>query len=257
MLLKQAQASGHIIQGSYTPKRYMTRGRMAEQSSKISTFQTDLDLVTRSLRKEIYSGQRLPRERLVEKDLADTYKVNRMVVRQGLSKLESEGLVFIEPYKGASVAEISLEDVHEKYQIIAMLEGYAAGLATERLAPSDIESLEANLADQDAIQLEDVAKWQHLNIVFHKIINLHCGNRRLINLIRQHSQFRSYWFIVLSVPGRISINIKEHHELLQFIKDKKPVEARMLMEAHVLNAGEYMIEFLRKNVPIGLWREPA
>ena len=228
---------------------------MGEHSSKISTFQTDLELVTKSLRKEIYSGQRLPRERLVEKDLADTYKVNRMVVRQGLSKLESEGLIFIEHYKGASVAEISLEDVHEKYQIIAMLEGYAAGLATERLTADEIRSLEENLASQDSIHLEDVAKWHHLNIVFHRIINLHCGNRQLINMIRQHSQFRSYWFIVLSVPGRISLNINEHHELLQLIKDQKPVEARMLMESHVLNAGEYMIEFLRKNVPIGLWRE--
>ena len=228
---------------------------MAEHSSKISAFQTDLETVVKSLRKEIYSGQRLPRERLVEKDLADTYKVNRMVVRQGLSKLEAEGLVFIEPYKGASVAEISLEDVHEKYQIIAMLEGYAAGLATDRLSAEDITRLEKNLDDQEAIQLEDVAKWQTLNIDFHRTINLNSGNRQLINLIRQHSQFRSYWFIVLSVPGRISLNINEHRELLQFVKNQKPFEARMLMEAHILNAGQYMIDFLKKNVPIGLWRE--
>ncbi|MBU4563627.1 MAG: GntR family transcriptional regulator [Proteobacteria bacterium] len=228
---------------------------MSEKSSKTYSFHSDIDFVIKNLRTEIYSGQRLPRERLVEKDLADTYKVNRMVVRQGLSKLESEGLVFIEPYKGASVAEISLEDVYEKYQIIAMLEGYAAGLATEKLGKEEVQNLENNLAEQDAVQLENVANWHRLNIEFHKIINLHCGNRQLVNMIRRHSQFRSYWFIVLSVPGRISTNINEHHQLLQLVKDKKPNEVRMLMESHVLNAGEYMVEFLRKNVPIGLWRE--
>ncbi|MBU4574916.1 MAG: GntR family transcriptional regulator, partial [Proteobacteria bacterium] len=149
---------------------------MSEKSSKTYSFHSDIDFVIKNLRTEIYSGQRLPRERLVEKDLADTYKVNRMVVRQGLSKLESEGLVFIEPYKGASVAEISLEDVYEKYQIIAMLEGYAAGLATEKLGKEEVQNLENNLAEQDAVQLENVANWHRLNIEFHKIINLHCGN---------------------------------------------------------------------------------
>lgn len=228
---------------------------MSDHHLKPSTAQADLEQVTKSLRKEIYAGQRLPRERLVEKDLTSSYGVNRMVVRQALSILSSEGLVAIEPYKGASVAEISLVDVQEKYQVIGMLEGYAAGLAALKLTQADLQALEENLKSQEAILLEDVSQWQYINIQFHRIINLSCGNQRLIELIRQNSNFRSYWFIVLSVPGRISINIREHQELLKALRDKQPDTARMLMESHIIDAGMYVVEFLRKNIPIGLWRE--
>ena len=230
---------------------------MVEQNPKSSYAQDDLERVTKSLRKEIFAGQRLPRERLVEKDLTGQYGVNRMIVRQVLNTLDNEGLVTIEPYKGASVAEISLTDVQEKYQISGMLEGYAAGLATSRLSDADLKSLEENLERQETILLEDVNKWQNLNVLFHRTININCGNERLIDLIRQNSNFRSYWFIVLSVPGRIAINIREHRELLQALRDKRPDQARALMESHIIDAGTYVIDFLKRNIPIGLWREES
>lgn len=230
---------------------------MVEQNSKSSDAQDDLERVTKSLRKQIFAGQRLPRERLVEKDLTGQYGVNRMIVRQVLNTLANEGLVAIEPYKGASVAEISLADVQEKYQISGMLEGYAAGLATSRLTDADLKSLADNLDRQETILLEDVNKWQNLNVLFHRTININCGNERLIDLIRQNSNFRSYWFIVLSVPGRIAINIREHHELLQALRDKRPDQARSLMESHIIDAGTYAIDFLKRNIPIGLWGEQA
>ena len=228
---------------------------MAKSNSKTTNFQAELEQVVHALRKDVYSGQRLPRERLVEKDLSDSYGVNRMVVRQALSKLEAEGLVTLEAYRGASVAEISLEGIRESYQVVGMLEGYAAGLACPRLTPQDLQKLGKNLAKQKDVLLENVNRWQELNIGFHRTINLNCGNRRLIDLIRQNSTFRSYWFIVLSVPGRISTNLKEHEALLGALQERNSESARAIMEKHLLGAGEYLVEFLRKNVPIGIWRE--
>jgi DNA-binding GntR family transcriptional regulator len=222
---------------------------------KTTVFQTELTKILRGLRHEIYSGIRLPKERLVEKELAEAYQVSRMVVRQSLTQLASEGLVVIEPYKGAAVAEISLVSVMEHYQVVAMLEGFAAMMATERLSAADLEVLRLNIEEQKSLEMGDVQGWQAVNHHFHRVINLQCGNSKLIDLIRRHVKFTSYWFIVLSVPGRIPINIEEHQNVLEALNRRDPQEARRLVERHLMGAGEYLVDFLQKNMPAGIWRD--
>ncbi|MEW5912389.1 MAG: GntR family transcriptional regulator [Thermodesulfobacteriota bacterium] len=208
----------------------------------------------KGLRYEIYSGLRLPRERLVETELAEAYAVSRMMARQALNQLTQEGLVHQEPYRGALVAEISLPKICEKYQVAAMLEGYAAKLATKRLTPDDFQALAENLEQQRQLQVQDIQQWQEFNRQFHRIINYRCGNAQLIQMIRENSRFTSYWFIVLSAPGRITANVREHQKILQALRQKETEQARDMVEKHILEASEYLIEFLKKNIPVGVWR---
>jgi len=228
---------------------------MKPDTAKVTPFQRELKEILKGLRGDIYSGIRLPRERLVENDLANAFSVSRMVVRQALNILEAEGLVTAEPYKGASVSEISLVRISENYQIHAMLGGTAAMLATENLDASDITALEANLNQQRGLDIDNVQEWQKLNHEFHRMINLKCGNRRLIELIKEHSKFTSYWFIVLSAPGRISLNLKDHQAVLKAFAKGQAEEARRIMESHFIQNGEYLMEFMRKHVPPGMWQE--
>ncbi len=221
-------------------------------ATKKTTFQAEVDKVTRKLRVDIYSGIRLPRERLVEQDLAKLFNVSRMVIRQALSQLDADSLVTIEPYKGAAVAEISLKRIRESYQIISLLEGYAAYLAAEHLTPKDIKTLKDLIKEQQAVNVSDVQAWQNLNKKFHRVINLKCGNSRLIELIRQNVQFTSYWFIVLSAPGRIPENIKEHIKIAEALEGKDGVEARKVIERHIITAAGYLLEHLRNNLPMGM-----
>lgn len=228
---------------------------MTAENAKTTPFQTEVAHVLSELRREIYSGLRLPRERLVENDLAKLFSVSRMVVRQALTHLESEGLVTVEPYKGAAVAEISLVRIFENYQVVAMLEGFAARLATDRLSAEDIRTLHQNLARQRTLEIQNVQDWQKLNHEFHRFINLKSGNQRLIELVRQNSQFTSYWFIVLSAPGRIATNIAEHESIVAAFERAEAEEVRRLVENHIISAGEYLVDFMRKNVPVGMWRD--
>ncbi|MBU4576198.1 MAG: GntR family transcriptional regulator [Proteobacteria bacterium] len=215
----------------------------------------ELTKVLKGLRYEIYSGLRLPRERLVETELAEAYSVSRMMIRRALNQLTQEGLVRLEPYRGASVAEISLANIHEKYHIAAMLEGYAAKLATKRLNSEDLEALAQNLEQQKQLQVEDVQQWQGCNRQFHRLLNYKCGSARLVEMIKENARFTSYWFIVLSAPGRISANIGEHEQILRALRRGENEEARHMVERHLLKAAEYLVNFLKKNIPIGLWRE--
>jgi len=226
---------------------------MPTKGNKTTDSQNGIDAVASRLRRDVFSGIRLPRERLVETNLAEAFSVSRMVIRQVLSNLEKEGLVVIEPYNVASVAEISLDLIYENYQIIAMMQGYAAFLSATRLTPQDLQTLETLLDAQKKIGANDVKEWQVLNHKFHSIINLGCGNSKLIQLIRQHSQFTSFWFLVLSSPGRIPIGIAGHAAVLETLKKRDAQQSRILIEKHIIEAGKYLIDSTKENLPIGVW----
>jgi DNA-binding GntR family transcriptional regulator len=83
--------------------------------------------VFETLRRSILEGEYGPNERLVEEQLAERLRVSRTPIRQALTMLEAEGLVEIEPNKGAAVRSFSVEDVWEIYDLRAVLEGRAAG----------------------------------------------------------------------------------------------------------------------------------
>ncbi|MBU2550759.1 MAG: GntR family transcriptional regulator [Proteobacteria bacterium] len=235
----------------------MSRNAAEKETGRTTAPHGEWEKALRQLRRDIYSGRRLPRERLVEKDLARDLSAGRMAVRQALARLEEEGLVRIEPYKGAAVAGVSLERILESYRIHAMLEGQAALLAADRLDEGDLTAICETIRRQRALGPDRVQDWQDLNHQFHRLINLKCDNHMLVELIRRYSQFTSYWFIVMSAPGRIPTNIDEHREILEALSRRDGSSARELMENHIIGSGRYLVDFVRQHMPLGLWGEGA
>src|SRR5215204_5694750 len=84
------------------------------------------ELVVTALRERILGGTVPPGERLVEGRLSDELGVSRMPVREALRKLAAEGLVTIEPRRGATVTSFSTDQVRELVEVRATLEGLNA-----------------------------------------------------------------------------------------------------------------------------------
>ena len=61
------------------------------------------------LRDEIIAGSLEPGEQLVEARIATEFGVSKTPVREALIRLQRDGLVEIEPYRGARVLEPSAE----------------------------------------------------------------------------------------------------------------------------------------------------
>ena len=93
---------------------------------------TTVENVTNALRREILNGELPGGRRLVEQELTARYGVARHTLRAALRALASEGLVRIEPNRGARVARLSAEDIVELYELRTALEVEAARLALER-----------------------------------------------------------------------------------------------------------------------------
>ncbi|MBN9516096.1 MAG: GntR family transcriptional regulator, partial [Alphaproteobacteria bacterium] len=92
-------------------------------------------VVSDQIRGQILEGKFRPGERLVEDKLSADLGVSRVPVREALLGLSIEGLVRLEPRRGATVAEITPQIVAELVEVRALLEGQNACLAARRHDP--------------------------------------------------------------------------------------------------------------------------
>ncbi|MEG1584534.1 MAG: GntR family transcriptional regulator, partial [Anaerovorax sp.] len=99
------------------------------------------EIVYEELRSLILTGQIKPGTRMMEIELADDMGVSRTPIREAIRKLEKEGLVTIEPRKGAYASEVSIKDMVDILEVRGTLEGLAAYLAATRMTKEEKELL--------------------------------------------------------------------------------------------------------------------
>ena len=95
--------------------------------------------IARWTAREIERGAYRPGMRLKEQDLADLFHCSRAPVREALRILESQGIVVIEPMKGARIASIEDDAFYEVFLIRRALAGLIAQEAAKAPA-SDLKS---------------------------------------------------------------------------------------------------------------------
>jgi DNA-binding GntR family transcriptional regulator len=105
------------------------------------------DEVTDRLRDAILSGEFAAGEHLREERLAGMLEVSRGPIRDAFAALERDGLVVLSRHHGATVVELSREDLEEVYSLRIVLETLAARFAVKRAQEPDFERLEAALTD--------------------------------------------------------------------------------------------------------------
>src|SRR5579871_4719131 len=100
------------------------------------------------LREAIMKEELLPNERLIEMDLAQSLGAGRAAIRTALARLEQEGLVLRERYRGARVRLISEAEAIEILEVRAALESLAVRYAALNATPEDCDTLWTLIAEQ-------------------------------------------------------------------------------------------------------------
>lgn len=135
-----------------------------------------------TIRAMILSGELASGEQLSEEALAERCGVSRTPVRDALRRLEAELLVHRNESQRSFVADWSLDDVRDAFELRAMIEGYAARRAAERMDKATLERLRAcNSAIYRAIRpgKTDVSAFLQYNREFHEIVLAAADSQRL------------------------------------------------------------------------------
>lgn len=206
-------------------------------------FRTTTEFVEAALREAILSGVIPGGVPLRQEDLAASFGVSRMPVREALRQLEARALVEFHPHRGAVVAEISAGDAADISAIRAALEPAALRLSLPHLTAADFALAEELVAEMDAE--EDPGRMGELNRRFHMTLYARAGRPRLLALTEQHlaaaDRYLRFQFAALGYHPRSQ---DEHCALLAACRVGNVEAACAAVTRHVVQGGEKLAEFL-------------
>ena len=202
------------------------------------------DVVVDNLRQAIVSGQFPAGMRLMELQLAEEMGVSRTPVREAIRKMELEGLVVMIPRRGAYVADISIKDINEVYEIRTALDVLAAGLAAERI--DEIREMKELLdADKPLVVAKDYPKIIENDTAFHDVIYKASRNKRCMNIISNlREQITAIRGRSMPYPGRLDDMIKEHENIYEAIAQRSVDKAQKAVRTHMENAERTLLKVI-------------
>lgn len=181
--------------------------------SSIRERETTAKVVAERIREEIQSGTLAPGTRLRQNDVADRFQVSTTPVREAFAQLQAEGLIRVDPHRGAVVFHPTVSDLIQAYEIREVLESLAIRLATPRLTPETGRALADLIERMD--RTTDQRRWLRLNDEFHLRLYALADRPQLTSLIsnlRDASAPYIHMFVSSSKPADQSNH--EHHEIL-------------------------------------------
>ena len=204
------------------------------------------------IRGKIRARRLVPGQRLVEVDIIRQTGGSRPKVREALQRLETEGLVTIEEFRGASVRNASMEEVRQIYRARAALEGICAADFTRRASAEEKERLAAlSEALETCVEEGASERFGRLNAEWHDTVMTGSGNDVIRGLIqRLNTPIHHLVFETFYSAKRLRDAAADHRRILEAILADDVEGAHAAMRDHVEN-GLNFLRSLDKEVHFG------
>jgi DNA-binding GntR family transcriptional regulator len=212
---------------------------------KSLTRKTTSDSVAQMLRNDIQRGLLPPGTRLRQNEVAQRFGTSTTPVREALALLQAEGLVRIDPHRGAIVFHPTVADLRESYEIREALESLAVTNAIPRISDELIAELQEIV---DAMRKEkDQSRWVELNDEFHMGLYAASCMPRLCTMIanlRSSASTYIHMFAAHDLPSHRADD--DHQEILDACAARDPKRARKAIAAHVSRTVDGLVRFLEE-----------
>lgn len=167
--------------------------------------------VVRLLRESILSGQRLPGDRMIEREIADELTVSRLPVREAIRELVREGLIVARPRSWAVVREFTEQDVSDIAEVRDNLEVLVFELAAQRHTPAGLAKVRATLDREFAAAgAGDVAHAHGAAAEFHLLMAELAENATVNEILAM-------------MHGRLLLLFRDHDDLVAMAEDHERI----------------------------------
>lgn len=202
------------------------------------------EMVYEELKMQILTGAIVPGTRMMEVELAQEMGVSRTPIREAIRKLEKEGLVTIEPRRGAYASQISTSDMVEILEVRQNMEGLAAFFAASRMQPEKMEELKnASSKYNEAVASGDIESMIKYDTKFHRVIVESCNNKILLQMIEQLQELvLRFRYIYYDNFKRAENMPEEHAVIMNAIANKDAEAARQAADIHIDRLKELVIK---------------
>jgi DNA-binding GntR family transcriptional regulator len=192
------------------------------------------------LRKEIVEMRLRPGQRLVERELIDSFGVSRTTIREALRGLAAEGLVTTIPQKGAIVAIPSAKAAAEVYEVRALLEGAAAREFVTHASDVQVRTLRRALVALEQSQDEtDPRVMLQAKNRFYEVLFDGADNATIRSILEGlQARVAVLRATSLTAPGRPRQSVVEISAIVEAIENRDADAAAAAASFHVRQASE-------------------
>lgn len=207
-------------------------------------------LAYQAVRNAIEAGNLTPGDRVSEYKVAEWLSISRTPAREGLLRLESEGLLTSHPRRGLVVASVDNAAVQELYAAREFLEGAAAGLAARNASRPEIDELN-QLVEAEAEITNDIEALYEHNKVFHQQIHRASHNRYFVKFLLTLNDIISAerTLSTLTDKKRRQAVLREHRQIIEAITRRDEKAATAAAIAHIRAALEARIKVRKETSP--------
>jgi DNA-binding GntR family transcriptional regulator len=186
------------------------------------------------IRHKIITLEMPPLSAIDESVLMAKLEIGRTPIREALQRLASEDLVSIAPRRGIFVADISITDLQEIFELRMVLEGFCVRLAAERATVPQIAGLGAVIRELDAVPDEDTQALLAIDERFHTLLCQAAGNQFLADSL-EHLQALSFriFYLVLNRLGSVRWTVEQHREIIEVLQAQDGARAEVLLQQHI------------------------
>jgi DNA-binding GntR family transcriptional regulator len=206
------------------------------------------ELAYQSVKQQLLNGTFRQGSKLTEEYLSNQLGISKSPVREALMRLESEGLICIEARRGAYVRKFSAKEVMDLYDIRALLEVHAVGIA--KVTPTLLANMKDSI-ERTRHYVESGDKLQHIaeDIHFHSLIAGSTENAefgKLLDNVQQKillCRIASFYLSCTTAPG-------SHHHIYEAMRDGDLKEAQRAMHEHILYVRDALLRSLETDAEL-------
>jgi DNA-binding GntR family transcriptional regulator len=213
------------------------------------------ELIVEPMRRAIVLGELPPGLHLEEPALAQKFGVSRIPVREALLRLEHEGLVRVEPRRGAFIVGMTPDDVHDVYELRQLIERRGARRAAGRIDSDGLARLEQLAGQMDeALRRREPAAMVEPDVEFHRELVTAAGSRQLLAAWERLAGLTT---TILGVTDSVRYGstpdaVHGHQLIIDALARRDAEGAEREVGLHLENGEKVMLDAIRERRATGL-----
>ncbi len=207
------------------------------------------DQLVSRLRNLIIVGDLEPGMRIPERELCDRFGVSRTPLREAFKVLAWEGLVELQPNRGARVTDIRVADVDEVFPVMGALEALSGELACQHVTDAEIDAI--RLTHEEMVKCyrrRDLRGYFHHNELIHTGILDAAHNTTLSRTYQGLSaRVRRMRYVADLSEARWGAAVNEHEQMLSALQARDGDALALILKTHLKNKLDTVREYLIAN----------
>lgn len=203
-------------------------------------------MVTARLRDMIVEGTLKPGMRLNERVLCEQLSISRTPLREAFKTLAVEGLIELAPNRGAVVAQMSIAEIEQTFEVMGALEALSGEAACARATDAEIAEIKALHYEMLAAHARrDLPAYYKLNHAIHNCINLAARNPVLTATYRQiNARIQSLRFRSNFNQEKWDAAVDQHSAMVDALEKHDGETMRLILQEHLRNKRDAVLATL-------------